>query len=293
MSDAPRQVYESLGGLDAELYALARLYLEFWDALPGPSDPDNQHAQELTSELEEKCIEIIDAYGRKTPRLKNEAGHLVSLPTGDVHISWKPPELWDMRQHKLVEDGDNLIEKLGIVTLKYTPSENGIPGIPAIHSPEPERVVQTNYRPSGFPKWGRPSIAEKLLGPRGNDKYVAQPKTPGTGWVLRRKYRFRNYDMEGYLMNNNKWLECDIAPIRTQRRDHPLHSDFRHFIDGQSTAQVGPKVLSEDQARTLADEKNRGYIKVHWKRIVGKTWNFAISIISIAALAIAIWQACS
>lgn len=269
MSDAPRRAYERLGGRDAELYALARLYLEFQAALPGPSDPDNPRDRQLKSELEKKGIEIIDAYGRKAPRL-DMAGHLVSLPTGEVHISWKPPELWDRRQHELVEEGDNLIEKLGIITLKYLPTKNGMPTIRSLY---PERVVRANYQPPGFPKWGRPSIAEKLLGPCGNDKYTAQPKTPGTpstGWVLRRKYIFRKhdreYDMESYLMNNNKWLECDVAPLRTQRRDHPLHSNIFHFIDDESTAQVGPKVLSEDQARKLADEKNRGYIRAHWKR---------------------------
>ena len=262
MRNAPRPAYERLGGLDAELYALARLYLEFWDALPDPSSPDDQRVRELTSELEAKGIEIIDTYGRK-PKLRYWTGHLVSLPTGNVHISWEAPESWDQRQHELLENGDILKENLGTISFAYEPSRTGAP---MYWDMSLWRVVPSNGRPAGFPKWGQPSVSERLFGPRGNGKYAAQLKVPGTGWVLRRNYIFDGYDMESYLMNNNKWLECDVAPLRTQRRDHPLHSNPFHFIDDESTAQVGPKVLSEDQARKLADEKNRGYIRAHWKR---------------------------
>ena len=271
-----------MGGLDAELCTLARLCLEFWDTLPNSSNPDDQRVRELTSELEAKGIEIIDAYGRKS-NLRYWAGHLVSLPTGNVHISWEAPESWDQRQHELLEDGDILKENLGIISFAYEPSGTDAP---VYWDMSLWRVVPSNGRPAGFPKWGQPSVSEKLFGSRGNSKYAAQLKVPGTGWVLHRNYTFDGYSMEGYLMNNDKWLECDVAPVRTQRRDHPLYSNPFHFIDDESTAQVGPKVLSEDQARKLADEKNRGYMCVHWKGAVRKT---LISIIGIAGLAATIY----
>ena len=281
MSDAPRKAYERLGGRDAELYALARLYLEFRAALPGPSDSDNPRARQLESELEEKGIEIINAYGRKAPGL-DKAGHLVSLPAGDVHISWKQPELWEWHRHELVEDGDNLIEKLGIITLNYVSSENGMPLIHSLDL-DLERVERANYRPSGFPKWGQPSIAEKLFGSRGKVKYAAEELIKRTGWGLRRTYYFDTYKMEAYLMDNDKWLECDIAPLRTQRLNCPLYAHPYHFINGESTAQVGPKVLSEDQARKLAAEKNHGYFRAHRKEIAVALLGFAIGIAGLLA----------
>lgn len=266
MPNTPWQVDKRLGGLDEDLFALAELYLAFLAAQINFLVPDKRKIYQLGEELQEKSIGIIDAYGRKH-QLRNGKEQLVRLPTGNVRISWESPELWDTNDHALHEDGNKLIEELGLISFTYEPTR-AISSMP--HSFSLKRIKQTNYRPSGFPKWWRPSIAERLFGSRGKAKYGAEELIGFNGWGLRRIYIYDDCNMEAYLMNSDNWLECDVPPRRTMRRKWQSCSYPRHFIDGESTAQVGPKVLSEDRARILADEKNRGYIRAHWKN-VGRT----------------------
>lgn len=289
MPNKPWQADEQRGGLDAELYALAKAFLAFWAALSNPPEPDQQLIFQRNEELKEKVIEIIDTYGRKS-RLRDGTEQLIQLSTGNLLIKWEPPESWREHLHELCENGNDLMEQLGDISFVYEPYQGDVP---MHHSEQIERRLSTNYRPAGFPKWMKPSMIERWFGPRGSAKYeVQQYRTydnlqTEAGWVLRRASVLNEHNIEAFLMNNNKWLQCDIAPLRTRRRKTPLYLYHHHPIDEKNSFKIGVKILSEDAARRRADELNSGSIR----ESIRDPWKCATAVsilIGLASLAVGI-----